>query len=75
MHKVGIRQLLTAVPKEYAVVIDASRTVRMDTDVRLIINEWLDKAAEEGWQWSVLNGEDNPSRSRPLAKFARKWRN
>lgn len=74
MHKVGIRKLLTSVPKEYNVVIDASRTVRMDSDVRLIINEWLDKARTEGWEWSVLNGEDNPSRSRPLAKFARKWR-
>jgi MFS superfamily sulfate permease-like transporter len=72
MHKVGIRKLFTTIPRDYSVVIEANRTVRMDTDVRLIINEWLDKANEEGWNWSVENGEDDVSRSRPLAKFARK---
>ena len=72
MHKVGIRKLFTTIPRDYSVVIEANRTVRMDTDVRLIINEWLDRAKEEGWNWSVENGEDDVSRSRPLAKFARK---
>ena len=72
MHKVGIRKLFESVPKEFKMVIDANRTVRMDSDVRLIINEWLDRARADGWDWSVENGEDNPSRSKPLAKFARK---
>ena len=72
MHKVGIRKLFSTIPQDYRVVIEANRTVRMDTDVRLIINEWLDRAKEKGWDWSVENGEDDVSRSRPLAKFARK---
>jgi MFS superfamily sulfate permease-like transporter len=72
MHKVGIRKLFSTIPQDYRVVIEANRTVRMDTDVRLIINEWLDRAKDKGWDWSVENGEDDASRSRPLAKFARK---
>lgn len=74
MHKVGIRKLFSTVPKNYRVVVDASRTVRMDSDVRLILNEWLEKAAEEGWDWSVINSKDDLNRSKPLAKFARKLR-
>lgn len=72
MHKVGIRKVFESVPRDFKMVIDAKRTVRMDADVRLIINEWLDSARAGGWDWTVENGEDNPSRSRPLAKFARK---
>jgi MFS superfamily sulfate permease-like transporter len=72
MHKVGIRKLFSTIPQDYRVVIEANRTVRMDVDVRLIINEWLDRAKDKGWDWSVENGEDDASRSRPLAKFARK---
>lgn len=70
MHKVGIRKLLSSIPKNYRVVIEANRTVRMDIDVRIIIQEWLARAKENNWDWSFENGEDDLSRSKPLANFA-----
>lgn len=66
LHKVGIRKLLLHIPKDHAVIIDCSRTVRMDTDVKDIIEEAVENSVKKGKDWS-LKMPKSTSGDRPMA--------
>ena len=58
LHKAGLRQALSLVKPGGHVVLDASRTLRMDVDVRDVIDDFRSRAAEEDITLELLSPED-----------------
>lgn len=60
LNKAGIKRTLGELPDKCRVVIDASRTVDLDPDVREIIDDFLDSAPDRGIQVELV-GYDTPT--------------
>jgi len=58
LHKAGIRQALSRVKPGGHVVLDASRTLRMDVDVRDVIEDFRSRAAEDDISLEIKSPED-----------------
>ena len=58
LHKAGLRQALSRVKPGGHVVLDASRTLRMDVDVRDVIEDFKNRAIEEDISLDLLSPED-----------------
>ena len=58
LHKAGLRQALSRVQPGGHVVLDASKTLRMDVDVRDIIEDFQSRAAEDDISLEILSPED-----------------
>ena len=58
LHKAGLRQALSRVKPGGHVVLDASRTLRMDVDVRDVIEDFKNRAMEEDISLDLLSPED-----------------
>jgi MFS superfamily sulfate permease-like transporter len=58
LHKAGLRQALSFVKPGGHVVLDASRTLRMDDDVRDVIEDFKNRAVEENITLELLSPDD-----------------
>jgi MFS superfamily sulfate permease-like transporter len=58
LHKAGLRQALSLVKPGGHVVLDASRTLRMDDDVRDVIEDFKNRAVEENITLELLSPDD-----------------
>jgi len=65
LNKAGIKRTLGELPDKCRVVIDASRTVDLDPDVREIIDDFMDSAPDRGINVELL-GYDRPP-AKPLS--------
>jgi MFS superfamily sulfate permease-like transporter len=58
LHKAGLRQALSRVKPGGHVVLDASSTLRMDADVRDVIEDFQSRAKEDDISLEILSPED-----------------
>ena len=58
LHKAGLRQALIRVKPGGHVVLDASTTLRMDADVREVIEDFQSRAAEHDISLEILSPDD-----------------
>jgi len=58
LHKAGLRQALSKVEPGGHVVLDASKTLRMDVDVRDIIEDFQSRAAEDDISLEIKSPDD-----------------
>ncbi|MBX2974143.1 MAG: SulP family inorganic anion transporter [Flavobacteriales bacterium] len=65
LNKAGIKRTLGELPNDCRVVLDASRTIDLDPDVREIIDDFLDSAPDRGIRIELV-GYDRPT-PRPLS--------
>lgn len=65
LNKAGIKRTLGELPNDCRVVLDASRTIDLDPDVREIIDDFLDSAPDRGIRIELV-GYDRPA-PRPLS--------
>lgn len=65
LNKAGIKRTLLELPQGCQVVLDASRTIDLDPDVREIIDDFLDSAPDRGIEVELV-GYDDPQ-AKPLS--------
>ena len=58
LHKAGLRQALSRVKPGGHVILDASRTLRMDVDVRDVIEDFRSRATEDDISLDLKSPED-----------------
>jgi len=58
LHKAGLRQALSRVKPGGHVVLDASRTLRMDVDVRDVIEDFKSRAVEDDISLEIKSPDD-----------------
>ena len=58
LHKAGLRQALSRVKPGGHVILDASRTLRMDVDVRDVIEDFRSRAKEDDISLDLKSPED-----------------
>jgi MFS superfamily sulfate permease-like transporter len=71
LHKAGIREALASIPNHGKIVIDATHTQRIDMDVEEIIDDFKQRAIEDGIDLTYLRPSSSDKLSTPLASFKR----
>ena len=71
LHKAGIREALAYIPNHGKIVIDATHTQRIDMDVEEIIDDFKQRAIEDGIDLTYLRPSSSDKLSTPLASFKR----